>query len=917
MNARQAESLAPFSLRPDPRVLYPSAQHAQVYADLLRGLQEGQRLMVLTGLAGSGKTTLLIRLKRELSPHWEIVFLSYTALSFRQLLRFIGDQLNVPADELTESDCLQQLAARFRSNIKGGKRTALFIDEAQSLERNDLDKLSQICAFDADVGLSIVLSGQPALEQALRDRAVQNLKAHIVKHIQLETLHGHDVEAYVSHRLQTDHVEQATIGAKALERVIHYSHGVPRLINIVCGNALRLAAERGCASIGTALVEQGAAMAAIGASPMRGAVPLTRTSPANTPRPQYESTTASRPQPEPNAAATTEGKPATDRASPPEPVRWHLDKVRQCASVSVTTVLRAVRTRRLAALRHQRWTGASCACLLAITLHLVWPTNQDPNAVKAGHRAATQEEVLASTAPGPALLLEPPVVTPTDTDSTVAGITPRSRGRQARNGAQKLTQPAPPRSPDRTTSAPQVEQFQREIAALTRQRDALVASLNALAAQTLNVRRELEASQARVAAATKETELRQGELAELRNEKKELEAQLASLTEASAAQAATIGQLRVKLEGANETIAAQRVKTVPDRKTSHSESTRSDTKFARTYLVRPGDTLTSIATSKGITVSALMKWNGLSDANTIVAGQRLLLRPPRRPMVAAASATPPRAQSDEPARRQRGVTTSLDPLSARLLTAVKRGEPSAVRAALARRAPVNAADTAAKTALMHAADRGRVEIVRTLLRSGAKPNLKDHNGDTALSFAAWSGHSAVVSELLAAGASIDTRNAGGWSPLIYGAINGHETVVAELLTTGAAVDLSNDQDQTALTAAAWNGHVDVVERLLRSGAQVNARSQDNWTPLMHAALSGHTASVTALLAYGASPNLRDRAGDTALILAARNGHLGVVKALVAARADIRVTNLAGESAKTAAIKQGHRQVVGVLKRART
>jgi ankyrin repeat protein/type II secretory pathway predicted ATPase ExeA len=876
--------------------------------------------MVLTGVAGSGKTTLLIRLQRTLKPQWEIVFLSYTALSFIQLLRFISDRLGLAAEELSESDRLETLASRFRRNLQGGKRTLLIIDEAQSLRRDALEKLSRLCAFDADVGLSIVLCGQPALEQTLRNRALHKLNAHIDDHFRLGALQSRDVEAYVAQRLHADGSEQTTtIGAKALERVIHYTHGIPRLINIVCGNALRLAADRGGATIDTVVVEQGAAMAAKGAQPMRGAVPLTRPSPVLTNRVRNESTTASHPVHEPMTASTGRCAPTARTIQRPRRASWNLRRDIERASSSLSTVLSALRARQLAALQRQPWTGASLACLLAITLLLAWPIDQEPNAAQAGHSTAAYGTTVASTVgvPTSPVLVEPPVAARSDRDITARRDMRRVGRMPAEDTANSPAERAIPRSAKPTALPPKSEQLQGEIAALTGQRDALVVSLKALETQALSVRRKLQASQGRVAASENKAEMRRTELVELRAQKDGVEAQLAELQEESAAQATTIAQLRTELEGAKQTIAAYQAAAAQPEKASRGDVSSTGGSSARTHRVRQGETLSSIAASSGTTVMALMTWNGLSDPDTLVAGQRLLLRPARNAVAGEASANTSPSHSHSPNARRRTATVGLDLLSTRLLTAVKRGEPAAVRASLARGARVNAADATSKTALMHAADRGQLVIVHILLRSGAQFNLKDNSGETALSFAAWSGYPAVASALLMAGATVDTRNAGGWSPLMYAAINGHDIVVAKLLAGGAAVDLSNREDQTALTAAAWNGHLDVVVLLLRARAQVDARSKDGWTPLMHAALNGHTSSVSALLANGASPNTRDRTGDTALIHAARNGHLGVVKALVAARADAGITNRSGENAKSAAAKQGHRQIVGILKRAQS
>jgi len=57
------------------------------------------------------------------------------------------------------------------------------------------------------------------------------------------------------------------------------------------------------------------------------------------------------------------------------------------------------------------------------------------------------------------------------------------------------------------------------------------------------------------------------------------------------------------------------------------------------YVVRPGDTLYSIAWRHGVDAERLARWNGLRDPNLIQPGQRLLVRP------RAVGASAPRTQT--------------------------------------------------------------------------------------------------------------------------------------------------------------------------------------------------------------------------------------------------------------------------------
>ncbi|HEX6998457.1 MAG TPA: peptidoglycan DD-metalloendopeptidase family protein [Gammaproteobacteria bacterium] len=60
---------------------------------------------------------------------------------------------------------------------------------------------------------------------------------------------------------------------------------------------------------------------------------------------------------------------------------------------------------------------------------------------------------------------------------------------------------------------------------------------------------------------------------------------------------------------------------------------------ATTYVVRPGDTLYSIAVRHGVDWRALTQWNRLSDPDMLFVGQRLTLVPPSRPERSAARAS--------------------------------------------------------------------------------------------------------------------------------------------------------------------------------------------------------------------------------------------------------------------------------------
>ncbi len=71
-----------------------------------------------------------------------------------------------------------------------------------------------------------------------------------------------------------------------------------------------------------------------------------------------------------------------------------------------------------------------------------------------------------------------------------------------------------------------------------------------------------------------------------------------------------------------------------DKSVASSRETNANPVLHKTYTVRPGDNLTSIAASKNVSVAALKKWNNISGS-TIKSGQKLKLYEPDVPAEAA------------------------------------------------------------------------------------------------------------------------------------------------------------------------------------------------------------------------------------------------------------------------------------------
>ena len=261
--------------------------------------------------------------------------------------------------------------------------------------------------------------------------------------------------------------------------------------------------------------------------------------------------------------------------------------------------------------------------------------------------------------------------------------------------------------------------------------------------------------------------------------------------------------------------------------------------------------------------------------------------------------------------------------SVRLIDAVKQGNRTAVRALIAQRADVNAAEPDGMTALHWAVRADDVQTVQVLLRAGASVKAVSRYGVTPLALAAQNGSPTVTDLLLKAGADPNAASREGETVLLTAARTGNYNVIRSLVTAGAKVNSSEQwQGQTPLMWAAAQNNAEAVRALIELGADKNARSKQlnfpefkfetsgmvvtvlprgGWTALMYAARDGAIDAAAMLADQKADLNTQDPDGTDALMLAIINAHFDTAAMLIEKGADLKITDSTGTTALYSAV----------------
>jgi len=256
---------SPFRMSPDPAFYYATARHNEALANLTYGVLMQKGFIVLTGEVGTGKT-LLVRclldtLYRSRVAH---AYILNPLLSADDLLRMILTDFGIRDVKRTRGEMLQQFHEHLIEVYQRNGICALVIDEAHLLTPMLLEEIRLMTNIETSKHklLQIVLVGQPELDENLDSPELRQVKQRVALRYSLEPLSDMEVRGYIDRRLEVAGAPNRLLQifpAPTLARILHYSQGIPRLVNTLCDSALVSGYGRNMQTIRPALIDEAAA----------------------------------------------------------------------------------------------------------------------------------------------------------------------------------------------------------------------------------------------------------------------------------------------------------------------------------------------------------------------------------------------------------------------------------------------------------------------------------------------------------------------------------------------------------------------------------------------------------------------------------------------------------------------------------
>jgi general secretion pathway protein A len=230
----------PFSISPDPDLIYWGQVHRMAFAMLEFGVMNNAGFTVITGDIGSGKTTLVRHLLRKLDPNIiNVGLISNTPQGREELLQWIMASFGLPIGGPIPA-MLKSFQEFLYAQHANGHRNILIVDEAQNLGVDALEGLRMLSNINVDKTqfLQLILVGQPQLKKLLCRPQLLQFAQRVSSDYHLKPLAQNEVANYIGFRLSAVGSQVHLFTDRACMMIAEASSGIPRIINILCDTAL-------------------------------------------------------------------------------------------------------------------------------------------------------------------------------------------------------------------------------------------------------------------------------------------------------------------------------------------------------------------------------------------------------------------------------------------------------------------------------------------------------------------------------------------------------------------------------------------------------------------------------------------------------------------------------------------------------
>jgi len=247
----------PFEIGPDPKFLWLGSKHFEAHAILRYGILESKGFIVIIGEPGTGKSTLLNATTANFGSNIRFAKITDPALKEMDFFNSVANAFEMDRTFQSKAEFMIRLGEFVKDAEAQSKKVILVIDEAQRLTPAMLEQIRVFSNIETpgQKVVSCIFAGQTEfLDLVNQNRAMAQrvFFSHII-----QPLMQSETGDYIAHRLKVAGTEEPIFTSAAVQEVFRLSGGNPRLINILCDQALLSGYASDTKTIGPELIKEG------------------------------------------------------------------------------------------------------------------------------------------------------------------------------------------------------------------------------------------------------------------------------------------------------------------------------------------------------------------------------------------------------------------------------------------------------------------------------------------------------------------------------------------------------------------------------------------------------------------------------------------------------------------------------------
>ncbi len=250
--------IKPFQITTDPKFLWLGEKHKEALATLKYGILENKGFLLLTGDVGTGKTVLIHGLMKIIDVSAIVAAIPDPGLSSIDFFNFLSEEFKMNRRFDSKGAFLIHLKHFLYKASEANKKVLLIIDEAQRLNHELIEQIRLLSNIELDNRklINIFFVGQSEFNKKLSEERNKAVRQRITVSYHIDPLTEQETREYINHRLKVAGGSRELFKPEAVRKVYAFSHGYPRLVNIICDHALLTGYSGGKKTIDAGVIKE-------------------------------------------------------------------------------------------------------------------------------------------------------------------------------------------------------------------------------------------------------------------------------------------------------------------------------------------------------------------------------------------------------------------------------------------------------------------------------------------------------------------------------------------------------------------------------------------------------------------------------------------------------------------------------------